>query len=73
MIDEFHRTVILDEWLDEIAMLRKGLEHYDIDNTGLAPVRREILASLDRIRLYAESKKPGFTPLAAIRSVQPGL
>lgn len=62
------RKTILEDWIAEIQTSQGRISNDYIEGTGLAPVRKEIMVLLERAKQFAESKKPGFEPFAAVAS-----
>ena len=55
-IDIRRRRVILDEWIAELRLARGVIEHDCIEKTDLAPLRRQLLADLNVIIDYVDSR-----------------
>jgi hypothetical protein len=65
-IDEIRRRCVLAEWIEELETVKGLIRNDSVEQTGLGPVRKELLAQIDRVIDYANSKKPGFQPFAAV-------
>lgn len=65
-VDDTARMCIINEWIEELTLSQHTLEQFDVSGTGLMPVRKEILAFLERAKQYAESKKPGYCPFTVV-------
>lgn len=68
--DENRRRIVLQEWIDELKTCRGVIENDSCDKTGLSSTRHEILNRIEDVLSFAESRMPGFDPIAAISAAE---
>lgn len=66
-VDDIKREVSISLWLSDLRQAKHQITTRDIEHTGLAPARKELLAGIDRQIAYLKSKSATYSPLSDLK------